>query len=107
MGAAKAYNSFMGAMSVNLDPEKSADTDTRVLFEFSDVGEHYTLHVRRGVAALQRGNARNPDIRVTVDSVVWKEIVAGFRNPAIAFVSGDVEIEGGAIELAKVLAMFR
>ena len=98
---------FMGAMSVNLDPEKSADTDTRVLFEFSDVGEHYTLHVRRGVAALERGNARNPDIRVTVDSVVWKEIVAGFRNPAIAFVSGDVEIEGGAIELAKVLAMFR
>ena len=78
-----------------------------VLFDFFDVGEHYLLNVRRGVAALQRGDAENLDIRVSVDSVVWKEIVAGFRNPAIAFASGEVEIEGGAIELAKILAMFR
>jgi len=98
---------FMGAMSVNLDPKKSADADTLLSFEFTDVHERYALHVRRGVAALRSGDVGNPDIRVTVDSIVWKEIVAGFRNPAIAFASGDVEIEGGAFELAQILSMFR
>ncbi len=98
---------FMEAMTVNLDPKKSADTDTRLVFEFSDIDERYELHIRRGVAALRHGDAPNPDIRVTVNSIVWKEIVVGFRNPAIAFASGDVEIEGGAIELAKILSMFR
>ena len=98
---------FMEAMSVNLDPKKSANTDTRLSFEFPDVRERYALHVRRGVAALRSVDDPDSDIRVTVDSVVWKEIVAGFRNPAIAFASGDVEIEGGAIELAQILSMFR
>ena len=35
------------------------------------------------------------------------QIVAGFRNPLVAFASGDVEIEGGAVELAQILPMFR
>jgi alkyl sulfatase BDS1-like metallo-beta-lactamase superfamily hydrolase len=98
----------MRSMAANLDPEKSADADTVVGFRFPDVSEEYTLHVRRGVAELQPHFPSSlPDMTVTVDSTVWKEILARKRNAAAAIASGEVGVEGGRIELARFLLMFR
>jgi hypothetical protein len=36
---------------------------------------------------------------------VWKEVVTGFRNPAIALVK-DVDKEGGIVEIVKFLKLF-
>jgi alkyl sulfatase BDS1-like metallo-beta-lactamase superfamily hydrolase len=97
----------MRAMSVNLDPEKSLDADTVVGFRFPDVGEAFTIHVRRGVAEVSPVFPEEPDIAVTVDSLVWKEILIGKRNPLTAFASDDVAIEGGTVALVGFLRMFR
>jgi len=98
---------FLRAMSVNLDAEKSEDVDTIVGFRFPDVDEEYTLHVRRGVAEVQPRFPVAPDITVTTDSTVWKEILANKRNAAAAIATGDVDVEGGRIALARFLLLFR
>ncbi len=93
-------------MAVNLDPEKSADVDIVAGFRFPDAGEAYTVHVRRGVAEIQPHFPDNPDISLTVDSKVWKEVVTGFRNPAVALVK-DVDKEGGTLKIIEFLGLFK
>ncbi|MBW2583280.1 MAG: MBL fold metallo-hydrolase, partial [Deltaproteobacteria bacterium] len=86
--------------------QKSADVDTVAGFRFPDTGEAFTVHVRRGVAEIQPHFPENPDISLTVDSTVWKEVVTGFRNPAIALVK-DVDKEGGTLKIIEFLSLFK
>jgi alkyl sulfatase BDS1-like metallo-beta-lactamase superfamily hydrolase len=97
---------FLRSMSVNLDPERSADVDRVVGFRFPDTGEEFTLHVRRGVAEVRPRFPREPEISVRVDTRVWKEILVGVRSPAVAFASGDVEVEGSTLDLVALLRLF-
>jgi alkyl sulfatase BDS1-like metallo-beta-lactamase superfamily hydrolase len=100
------YLGWFSGMAVNLNPQKSADVDTVAGFRFPDTGEAFTVHVRRGVAEIQPHFPENPDIALTVDSTVWKEVVTGFRNPAIALVK-DVDKEGGTLEIVRFLNLFK
>ncbi|MCP4623654.1 MAG: MBL fold metallo-hydrolase [bacterium] len=93
-------------MAVNLNPEKSAEVDIVAGFRFPDTGEAYTVHVRRGVAEIQPVFPANPDIALSVDSNVWKEVVTGFRNPAVALLK-DVDKEGGMLKIIKFLNLFK
>ena len=93
-------------MAVKLNPHKSAGKDIIAGFRFPDTEEAYTVHVRHGVAEIQPEFPDNPDISLTVDSIVWKEMVTGLRNPAIALVK-DVEKEGGIIKIVKFLSLFK
>ncbi|RJP44960.1 MAG: MBL fold metallo-hydrolase [Desulfobacteraceae bacterium] len=97
---------IFNAMAVNLNPEKSADVDQVIGFRFPDTDEAYTVHVRRGVAEIQPRFPQNPDITVTVNSNIWKEIAAGLRNPAVAIIR-DLEVEGGTINLIRFLTLFK
>ena len=97
---------IFGSMAVVLNAEKSADTNTVVGFRFPDVGEAFTLHVRRSICEVQPEFPKTPDVTVTVDSTVWKEIVAGLRSPAVALAKGDVKVDGGTLNLVKFLGLF-
>jgi alkyl sulfatase BDS1-like metallo-beta-lactamase superfamily hydrolase len=99
-------DAIFDAMTVNLDPEKSAAVDTVAGFRFTDTGDTYTLHVRRGVVEVRHGFPEKPDLTVTVESRIWKEIIAGIRNPALALVK-DVKKEGGTIDLIRFLRLFK
>ena len=96
---------IFNAMAIKLVPEKSIDVDTVAGFRFPDTGEAFSVHVRRGVAEIRPQFPENPDISLTVDSSVWKEVATGFRNPAIALVK-DVDKEGGIVEIVKFLKLF-
>ncbi len=93
-------------MTVKLNPEKSADVNMIAGFRFPDTGEAYTVHVRHGVAEIQPKFSDNPDISLTVDSMVWKEVVTGFRNPAVALVK-DTDKEGGTVKIINFLSLFK
>jgi len=97
---------IFNAMAIKLVAEKSMDVDTIAGFRFPDTGEAFTVHVRRGVAEIRPQFPENPDISLTVDSSVWKEVATGFRNPAIALVK-DVDKEGGTLEIIKFLSLFK
>lgn len=93
-------------MAVTLNPQKSSDVEVVAGFRFPDTGQGFTVHVRRGVAEIQPKYPDNPDISLTVDSKVWKEVVTGFRNPAVALVK-DVTKEGGTLKIIKFLNLFQ
>jgi alkyl sulfatase BDS1-like metallo-beta-lactamase superfamily hydrolase len=95
------------AMAVKLDPDKSTDVDRVVGFRFPDTGEVYLVHVRRGVAEIQPQFPENPDNTVIANSLVWKEIAAGLRSPAVALLKGELKIEGSILRLVQFLALFR
>jgi alkyl sulfatase BDS1-like metallo-beta-lactamase superfamily hydrolase len=97
---------IFNAMAVKLDPEKSSDVDTIAGFRFPDTGEAYTVHVRHGVAEIRPQFPDNPDISLTVDAAVWKAVVTGFRNPAVALVK-DVDKEGRLLDIIKFLSLFK
>ena len=98
---------FVAAMPANLVYERSADKDMLVGFRFPDVDEGYGIHIRRGVAEFQEGFPEKPDLTITADSTVWRELVLGLRNPIKAFASGDVKFTGSALDLVGFLRLFR
>jgi len=98
---------FIAAMPANLVYDKSADKEMMVGFRFPDVGEGYGIEIRRGVAEFDNSFPEEPDLTITTDSEVWRELVLGLRSPIKAFASGDIEFTGSALDLVGFLRMFR
>ncbi|MCD6584279.1 MAG: MBL fold metallo-hydrolase [Desulfobacteraceae bacterium] len=96
---------FFESLAVNLDPEKSADVEQTVQFIFPDTHENYFVQIRRGVTEIQPKRYENPDITVTVDSKIFKEMLGKLRNP-ITTIATKFEIEGGKVAFLKFMAMF-
>ncbi len=94
------------AMAIRLNPRKSADVDTVAGFRFPDTGQAFTVHVRHGVAEIRDRFPENPDLVVTVNSNVWKEIAAGVRSPTLAIFK-DLKSQGGTLSLIKFLRLFK
>ncbi len=93
-------------MAARLIPEKSLQAEITVGYRFPDTDQAYTVQVRRGVAEIHPRFPDQPDVTITVDSRVWKEIAARMRNPLAAFAAGEIEVEGGKMQLARFLGMF-
>ena len=98
---------FIAAMPANLLYEKSADKEMVVGFRFPDVEEGYGIEIRKGVAEFKPAFPEDPDITITADSNVWRELVLGLRSPIKAFASGDVKYTGSALDLVGFLTLFR
>jgi len=98
---------FVAAMPANLDAAKSADKKMVVGFRFPDVDEAYGIEVRRGVAEFIGAFPSEPDVTITTDTFVWRELVLGLRNPLKAFASGDVKFDGSALDLVAFLRLFQ
>lgn len=97
---------FFRGMAVRLNPDMSSETDTVAGFRFPDTNEAFTVHVRRGVAEIRPVFPAKPEISITVESTIWKEIASGLRNPALALFK-DVEKEGGIIKIIGFLSLFK
>jgi alkyl sulfatase BDS1-like metallo-beta-lactamase superfamily hydrolase len=97
---------FMAGMSTRLKAEDALDTDLLARFEFSDEDRVFSMHIRRGVAALRETATPNPDIHIKTTARTWKRIVTKQRNPALAFASDEIDAEGGVAGIVKFLSLF-
>ena len=95
------------ALSIRLNPEKSANVNMCVGFHFPDTGESYTAHVRHGIAEIQPTVPHTHDVDRTVDAPSWEESAAGVRNPMEAFASGLIKIGGNIALMPQFLGLFR
>jgi alkyl sulfatase BDS1-like metallo-beta-lactamase superfamily hydrolase len=94
-------------MGAKLDPEKSAEVMKTVRFRFTDIDEAYTVHVRRGVAFIEKSYAPAAEMTITVDSKLWKRLAAKIDNPAWAYSKGALKVEGGILDLVRFLSLFQ
>ncbi len=97
---------IFASLSVRLDPAKSAGVDRKASFVFPDTGEVYTVHVRRGIAEVQPRRLGEPELTVTVESTVWKEIAARLRSPAVVIASGALDVDGGVLAFREFFDLF-
>jgi len=97
---------FFRGLAVNLNPEKSRGKDIRVAFRFPDTGETWSVHVRNQIADTRPGLMSDPDLTVSVDSLVWKAMLAGQRNAALTIAS-DMEIQGSTMAFLGFMGLFR
>jgi alkyl sulfatase BDS1-like metallo-beta-lactamase superfamily hydrolase len=99
-------STLMGALPSKLKAEKTLDMDQVVLFKFTDTGETYSFHVRRGIVEMSRNAPEAPDMTISVSEVIWKDIIFQKRSPALAFASGDIDVDGGIIRVVRFLGLF-
>ncbi|MEW6332781.1 MAG: alkyl sulfatase dimerization domain-containing protein [Thermodesulfobacteriota bacterium] len=96
---------FFDRLAVNLDPQASAHMDRRVGIAFTDTGEAFTIHVRRGVAEIMPRLADDLHILVRADSVRWKEMAGRLRSPVTTLAGFDYP-KGSAVAFALFLKLF-
>lgn len=97
---------FFDLMAVNLDAAKSMELDQQVGIRFTDLGKDFTVHVRRGVAEIRPKPPADPEILVKVDSRIWKEMLAGLRNPVTTMAGFDYE-KGGVVAFTSFMRLFK
>lgn len=98
---------YFQSMAVRLVPEKAATTDQKAVFYFTDTKEHWSIHVRRGVAEVQNFALSEPDLKVETTSTIWKELAARHRNPMVTYAKGELKVEEGVSAFGAFMAMFR
>jgi alkyl sulfatase BDS1-like metallo-beta-lactamase superfamily hydrolase len=106
MLAGLPIDAFMGGMVTRLKAEDALEMNTIVGFEFLDVERSFTVHVRKGVAALRERKPAKPDFSIRTTADTWKRIATKKRNPALALAAGEVEIDGGLLDVVGFLALF-
>ena len=100
------------SMAVNLDPERSAGVDERVVFVFPDQDARYAVHVRHQIAVIEPLEAVPEDesLVVTVAATEWLGLLAGQRSFPVALADGTIKVSGGladTVRLLRFLALFR
>ncbi len=97
---------IFNGMAVRLNPEKSRNVTKSVLFEFPDTGEKWGVHIRKGVAEVRPFVILKPDLTITVNATIWKELAAKLRKPLPTFISGEIKVDGGQIEFISFMRLF-
>ncbi|MGW5454049.1 alkyl/aryl-sulfatase [Nocardia sp. NPDC003979] len=85
-------------VAVHIIGEKAAQVDLRMDFDFTDVGEQWTMWIRRGVLNVRRGKSGDPQLRVSgpkpllVSVLLQPDTATGLIQADKITVDGDVSV---------------
>lgn len=94
---------LLEAMTVRLDPVKTADVRLTVAFRFTDTGRGYALEVRRGVAQFHESLPEHADVTVNLTASDMHRIVLRQTTFGAALKAGEIKAEGKQEELNRFL----
>lgn len=98
---------FFNVLAARLDGRLAAEKNTRLAITFPDLGESYTLWIRRGVLEVSPGVAPQAEVELQMSALMFKEMVAGSRNAARTL-TADAELKkGGRLDLMQFFATFQ
>lgn len=97
---------FFASIPVNLDATAAVELDQKVGFSFTDSEETFTIWVRRGIAEVRDTLMEDLDIHVAVDSLVFKQMLAQQRNPAVTIAKDFEYRDGGRVAFARFMRLF-
>ena len=95
---------FFDILAVRLNPEKMEVGEFRVCFSFTS-GIKKSITLRNSVAEISSLSV-DCDIQVESEDQVFKEMLAGIRNPIFAVTSGSVNTNGNAASFLSFLSKF-
>ncbi|WXL24554.1 alkyl sulfatase dimerization domain-containing protein [Ectopseudomonas mendocina] len=97
---------FLQNWITRVDPDKANDVHMSLAFVFPDIGEEWTLEVRRGVAQLHKGIAEGTTLRLTLDKAYLDTVMSGENGLLKGALLGDVKIGGNLLDLKTFLGCF-
>lgn len=97
---------FMQALPVRLRAEEVLEVDELAAFHFTDADQHYTVHVRRGVAEVQAVNKQDAALSITTTAALWKRLATKKVGPAEALLTGELSVDGGLLALRRFMGYF-
>ena len=95
---------FFDILSVRLNPEKTIGMTQRVCFSF-DSGVIKTITLRNGIAEISSINT-NCDIQIRTSEQIFKEALAGVRNPVMSVASGEIDTSDQRAKFLTFLTNF-
>ncbi len=100
------FNKFFEALTVRLDPVKSADAHLTVAFRLTDANQSYAVEVRRGVAQVHESSPLKADVTLQLTTAVMQRIITRETSFAAALQAGEIKAEGDVTTLARFNSFF-
>ena len=104
------FSKFFEALTVRLDPVKSADAHLTVAFRITDTNQAYAVEVRRGIAQVHESlNTSGPaktDVTLRLTAAVMQRVMARQTTFAAALQAGEIKAEGEVASLARFNSFF-
>jgi alkyl sulfatase BDS1-like metallo-beta-lactamase superfamily hydrolase len=101
---------FVDYYRINIDPDKSINTDKVIEFVFTDhKDESVALHIRRGIVefvAKPSEHLKKADFVLKMDGKTWAELYLNTTTLTDAISSGKVKVEGEQKEVVAIFDMF-
>lgn len=97
---------FFEAMTVRLDPVRTADVHLIVGFRITDANRGYALEVRRGVAQLHESLPVQADVTLSLTLADLQRIILRQTTFAEALKAGEIKVEGKQAELERFFGFF-
>lgn len=97
---------FLGNWVTRIDPDKAADVQLTLGFEFPDVGEQWALEIRRGVAQLHQGIPAGTALKLSMDKRFMETLLTGEGGLIKGMLLGDVKVDGNLLDIKTFLACF-
>ncbi len=99
---------LMGLMPGAFQADKAANASAVIQFQLTgaEAGDWMAV-IKDGACTVERGLSPSPNLTLTADSQVYKDIVTGRANPMKAFMDGGLKL-GGDLNLAmKFMGWFK
>ena len=97
---------FIRALTVYFDPAKAEAQEIAFAFDFPDLVQGYTLRLRGGIVEVQPGVREDAAVVARVDSLRFKQVLAGRRDSLAGLVQSLEVTRGSSVELARLLLKF-
>lgn len=97
---------FFEALTVRLDPLKSADVHLTAAFRITDTAQSYALEIRRGVAQLHEMAPASAEVTLHLTQAQMQRIIARQTTFANLLQAGEIRADGNVALLARFNSFF-
>jgi alkyl sulfatase BDS1-like metallo-beta-lactamase superfamily hydrolase len=96
---------FFAGLEGQVDPTKIAGIDNSYLFDVTGEGQ-WLVEVRNGTLTVSDGAGREADVTIRVSSEVFDRLASGQQDPAMAYMTRKLKIEGDVSAALKLQKFF-
>ena len=96
---------FINEMNAKFNPAAAAGLDLVFQFNIEDA-DTYHLIVKDGTCDVQQGEAADPNVTLIMSSETLQGIVSGDLDGMMAFMSGQLKVEGDMMLATKLGELF-
>jgi len=96
---------FFEGLASRVDPGTIGGIDQTYRFEIEEAGTWHVA-VREGKIIVTEGDGEPADATIHANGEVFERIISGEQNPAMAYMSGKVKVDGDLGAVMKLQKLF-